>query len=206
LSAATGQPPSLIAMSQLATQVKPPQNVNPAPPGLDDFAVLVERHYQQLFATAFSLIADATAVEDIVQEALLTAMRIRERFTPGADLGAWVRGIIRMKCLEWRRQQRLPLIDAQELTEVEACHQQWQDGSELMEERGQVLHRLEHCLQQLSQTLHSSIEAFYRRQHSIARIADDSKSSQAAVKKRLQRGRQLLGDCMQGLSKQADEA
>ena len=65
-----------------------------------DFERVVEEQHRHFFAYAYSLVADGSAADDIVQDALLTAMRRRADFRPDGKLGAWIRGIIRLKCLE----------------------------------------------------------------------------------------------------------
>ena len=58
-----------------------------------------------------ALLGDAHLAEDLSQETLLTADRIFDRFEPGGNFAAWLRGIARNKIREHRRAvARRPLV------------------------------------------------------------------------------------------------
>ena len=67
------------------------------------FEELVRLHHRRLLAYALALTRSPHAAEDLVQDALLIAHRDLAKFDSTRDFGAWVRGIVRMKYLEWTR-------------------------------------------------------------------------------------------------------
>jgi len=59
------------------------------------FERLCQDHRQALLAYAYTCSRDLHLAEDIVQEALLIALRKREHYFPDADFGAWLIAIAR---------------------------------------------------------------------------------------------------------------
>lgn len=64
-------------------------------------ASLYDRHVNSIFATAFRLIGDRSAAEDIVQEVFLTLWNRAERFDPAVgSLAAWLGTIARNRAVD----------------------------------------------------------------------------------------------------------
>lgn len=63
----------------------------------------VERHGDYLFNYAVSQLRDPVAAEDVVQEALLAAMRAMDRFAGQSTERTWLTGILRHKILDHHR-------------------------------------------------------------------------------------------------------
>ncbi|RPH35917.1 MAG: hypothetical protein EHM91_16645, partial [Planctomycetota bacterium] len=70
------------------------------------FESQVRLHHRRLLAYALALTRRLDASEDLVQDALLIAHRDLAKYDASRDFGAWLRGIVRMKYLEWTRSHR----------------------------------------------------------------------------------------------------
>lgn len=158
------------------------------------FEALVRAHHRRLLAYALALVRRNDVAEDLAQEALLVAHRNLGRFDAERDFGAWVRGIIRMKYLEWTRSHRLERRSEAQIEEIDACHRQWDQAAE--EGRGDALAALRACRQDLGSHIVETLDLYYSDQHSCADIAARLGTSEVVVRKRLQRAREALGDCL----------
>ena len=158
------------------------------------FEILVRQHHRRVVAFALSLVQREEVAEDLAQEAFLEAYRKLEQFDPTRDFGRWVRGIVRMKYLEWARQRRPSPLDEQALEQLEAQHRSWDEAWE--KGSGDALSALRLCLERLQATARQTIEGFYFRKEDCATVASRMGASESAVKKRLERIRGTLAECV----------
>lgn len=158
------------------------------------FEPLVREHHRRLLAYALALTRNEDVAEDLVQEALLVVHRDLGRFDASRDFGAWVRGIIRMKYLEWIRSKRLERLSESQLEELDARHRQWDRAAE--EGRGDALEALRRCREELGGHILETLDRFYSDHLSCAEIAARLGVSEVVVRKRLQRARDVLGECL----------
>src|SRR5882672_1639776 len=86
------------------------------------FEVLVREHHRRLLAYGLALTHRTEVAEDLVQDALLVAHRDLAKFDAARDFGAWVRGIVRMKYLEWARSHRTQQLSESQLEDLDARH------------------------------------------------------------------------------------
>jgi RNA polymerase sigma-70 factor (ECF subfamily) len=168
--------------------------VTAAPPERRGFDDLVRAGHRRLLAYALALTHRNDAAEDLVQDALLVAHRDLARFDAARDFGAWVRGILRMKYLEWVRRRRLEALPPDVLDAVEATHRAWDRAVE--ESRVDALEAVRDCLRLLSAQLGDAVDGFYTRNLSCAEIAAAAGTTEIVVRKRLQRARESLADCV----------
>ncbi|MEM7699862.1 MAG: RNA polymerase sigma factor [Verrucomicrobiota bacterium] len=157
------------------------------------FSELMRLHHSELLIFAGAATRDATAAEDIVQESFVSAWKKFADFDSDRDFGAWMRGFVRHKTQDWfRRQQRIapPVGD---LDFLEAATAQWQtaraEGHPLSE-------AISHCLDRLPQRFREAIDHFYFDDRSGEETAAALEISPANLRKRLQRARALLHDCI----------
>lgn len=76
-------------------------------PGVaEDFDRLYEATYRRLFATLVTLLRDADAAEDCVQEAYLRAFRAWPRWKSDAPVEAWLHRIAINVAISYRRRER----------------------------------------------------------------------------------------------------
>lgn len=174
------------------TNFAPTGPVKTLPP--KGFESLVREHHRRLLAYAQALARRGDVAEDLVQEALLVTHRDLSRFDASRDFGAWVRGIIRLKYLEWTRTHRMSQLSEAQLDAVEAEHRRWDQAAE--EGRGEALSALRACREGLGEHVVRTIDLFYSEHRSCAQIAALTGSSEVVVRKRLQRAREALGECL----------
>jgi RNA polymerase sigma-70 factor (ECF subfamily) len=159
-----------------------------------DFESLVREHHRRLLAYALALTRRTEAAEDLVQDALLVAHRDLGKFDATRDFGAWARGIVRMKYLEWTRAHRTEQMSEAQIETIDARHREWDRAAE--EGRGDALAALRDCRSQLGGHMTETLDLFYSDQRSCADIAARLQTTEVVVRKRLQRAREALGDCL----------
>jgi RNA polymerase sigma-70 factor (ECF subfamily) len=158
------------------------------------FEALVRENHRRLLAYALALTRRNDVAEDLVQDALLVVHRDLARFDASRDFGAWVRGIVRMKYLEWTRSHRTERHSDSQLEELDARHREWDRAAE--EGRGDALDALRRCREELGDHITETLDRFYTDHLSCAEIAALLGVSEVVVRKRLQRARDVLGDCL----------
>jgi RNA polymerase sigma-70 factor (ECF subfamily) len=67
---------------------------------------LVRRHWDSAHRTAFLIVHDAAAAEDIAQEAMLAAVRAIDGFDRRRPFGPWLHRIVVNRSLDWERARR----------------------------------------------------------------------------------------------------
>jgi len=159
------------------------------------FEALVREHHRRLLAFGLALTRRPEVAEDLVQDALLIAHRDLGKFDADRDFGAWVRGIVRMKYLEWTRSQRTQRVSESQLEELDARHRAWDRAAE--EGRGDALEALRRCREQLGGHIAETLDLFYLGRQTCAQIASRLHVSEPVIRKRLQRARDVLGVCLE---------
>jgi len=159
-----------------------------------NFESLVREHHRRLLAYALVLIRCNEVAEDLVQEVLLVAHRDLAKFDALRDFGAWARGIVRMKYLEWTRSRRTEQMSVAQMDEIDARHREWDAAA--AEGRGDALAALRVCREELGDHIAETLDLFYSEQKSCADIAATLKITEIVVRKRLQRAREALAGCM----------
>ena len=160
------------------------------------FEILVRLHHRRLIAYALSLTRREDVAEDLVQDAFLVAYRDLAKFDPTRDFAAWVRGIVRMKYLEWTRSSRTQAIDGAVIDSIEERHRTWDRAVE--DGREDALAALRACVGALSGHLGDAISLFYSERRPCAEIAERLGVAEDVVRKRLQRARESLAACLKG--------
>ena len=158
------------------------------------FEAHVRLHHRRLLAYALALTRKLDAAEDLVQDALLIAHRDLAKFDSSRDFGAWVRGIVRFKYLEWTRAHRSEQLDEAVLDALEHQHRSWDRAAD--EGREDAATAVQDCLRKLAPHLGETLNLFYRAQESCTAIAARLGISEVVVRKRLQRAREGLADCI----------
>jgi len=171
------------------------QESPPQPSGTKAFEILMRRHHRRLVAYAISILGDENTARDVVQDSFVVAYRRLEDFDTSRDFSAWMRGIVRNRCRESQRaDQRLVLVEASVLEAIEQQHQSW-DAGEAEHDRC-VLRALHGCLGKLPELLHQAVTLFYLQKLSGAQVAQQTGVEESTIRKRLQRARQSLGECI----------
>jgi RNA polymerase sigma-70 factor (ECF subfamily) len=158
------------------------------------FEVLVRLHHRRVLAYALALTEREDVAEDLAQDAFLVAQRELSRFDPSRDFAAWVRGIVRMKYLEWARRHRMQALDPVLLESVEAEHRAWDRAVE--DGRADALAAVRECLRLLGGPVGDAVRMFYAEKRSCTEIAVRMGTTEVVIRKRLQRARDTLADCI----------
>lgn len=164
-------------------------------PETADFAALVREHHRDLLVYALALTRDSATARDIVQEAFIVAYEKREVFDVTRDFGSWMRGIVRNKWREWLRRNRRYDLGEHDLARIDAAVASWQSARSLREDT--VFDALETCLEKLPETLRTAVASYYYEGRSGEEVAAQLAVAPAAIRKRLQRARVLLKQCLE---------
>jgi RNA polymerase sigma-70 factor (ECF subfamily) len=162
----------------------------------DVFEILAREHADMLTAYLRTLLGADSSVDDLFQQSMLVAWRRLSDYDRDRPFGPWLRGIAQRLVLEHRRRNaaRPKLYDPQVLAELDQRFDRLaaQPG-DTFRERAE---RLTNCLSKLPDAMRHAVEMIYARGLLIAAAAAALGSSEEAVKKRVQRARQLLAECL----------
>lgn len=162
------------------------------------FSILVRQHHRDFLAYARALLRNDSAAADLVQEALIIAYRNLARFDVSSHFPSWVRGIIRNKWRELARERRCEPLDEATLEGIDAQHAAWQHAVADAQDKNPVFARLEHCLSRLPETLRQAIDACYFQSRNSDEAAAVLGASAQSIRKRLERARTALRQCIEG--------
>ena len=160
------------------------------------FADLARTHHRELLVYARALTREDHQSRDIVQESFVTAWENMERFDVTRDFGSWLRGIVRNKWREtMRRNNKQIALEDDALESMEAEMLTWQ---ELRQDGGPGFFiRLEDCVGKLPEALVGAVKSFYYEGCSTDEAAEQLDIGGATLRKRLERARQALRQCLQ---------
>jgi RNA polymerase sigma factor (sigma-70 family) len=181
-------------MIMQAVKTLPTMNID-TDRGMDrkSFAILAKEYHRGLLTYARALTKEDHTSGDIVQDAFVVAWRNLETFDITRDFGSWMRGIVRNKWREsLRRSSRQVALDDDVLEHLEADAMQWEG----LRVQGGVFAQLEHCLQKLPENLAEAVKAFYYDGYSSDEAASLLSVQSATLRKRLERARGGLRDCL----------
>ena len=168
-------------------------HTEPNPSRRKEFSRLMREHHRELLIFASAATSCRSAAQDIVQEAFVSAWRSFERFDKSRDFGAWMRGIVRNKTKDWFRKQNRESVFELDLTDLEIDIATWQaarhDGIEVFEV-------VESCIGKLPANFKEAIRAFYFADQTSEEAATQLEISSSNLRKRLERARALLHDCI----------
>jgi RNA polymerase sigma-70 factor len=160
------------------------------------FEILVRENATMLRVYLRSAVRDWAAGEDLFQETVLTAWQTLDRFDRTRPFGPWLRGIAaKLVLAHYRRQpNRMVLCDETMLEELDnrmaALHEQSGDTFD------EKLACLRQCMETLPELLRETIRQRYVLLLSRQEMAERLGVTDEAVKKRLQRARTQLLDCV----------
>jgi RNA polymerase sigma-70 factor len=160
------------------------------------FEILMRENASMLTVYLRSVVRDAAVVDDLFQETMLTAWKNIGRFDKSKPFGPWLRGIAAKLILAHRRKsaKSLFLCDAPMLEHLESRFQvlEQQQGDTFSDK----LAYLRECMAELPHMFREVILQRYTKLLSRQEIALNLDVSDEAVKKRLQRARSQLLECV----------
>lgn len=173
------------------------------------FEVLVREHGDALLASIRAN-AGATNADDIFQDTVLVAWRRLADYDRTRPFGPWLRGIARLVAFDYAaRGRRVQLADPATFDFVErrlAAFERFRgEGAEPAMGFRERLAALDDCLARLPAMYAETVQAVYRDARPLAEVAAFLDESEETVKKRLQRARGLLEQCLVGKGAFGDE-
>ncbi|MCB1231125.1 MAG: RNA polymerase sigma factor [Verrucomicrobiae bacterium] len=168
---------------------------SPDPRDPDGFSELVRMHHRELLVYALALTKDSNTAQEIVQDAFVVAFEKIHAFDVTRDFAAWMRGIVRNKWREWLRKHSRPEVPEDNLSLIDATVADWQ--ARRIARNSTPFDALDRCLKRLPDTLREAVEACYYRGETSEEAAERLEIAPAAIRKRLQRARDLLRDCVE---------
>lgn len=160
------------------------------------FEILMRENAGMLTAYLRSAVRDASTADDLFQETCLTAWRRIDDYDKSRPFGPWLRGIAARVVLAWRRQQRKIVLCDEEILEhldrrCESVHRLTGDTWD------EKLSGLAGCLEDLPDRYREPIRLRYLEELLPEALAERLGLELETIKKRLQRGRARLWDCLQ---------
>lgn len=159
------------------------------------FELLVRDHADHLIVFLRAVVYDRSLVDDVFQETMMVAWRRLGDFDKTRSFGAWIRGIGSRVAMDMAGKRRMAVVDPVVLQEIEqhsACFDG--DHADSFQIRMQAV---EECLHRLPDMYSEVIRLVYRTDSSMRDVATTLKSNEESIKKRLQRARAMLGECLQ---------
>ena len=133
-----------------------------------------------------AVVGDASAAEDLAQETLLTAWRLRHRLTDPDGADSWLNAIARNVCRRWLRARGSAAVPTADLESGEA-----RDLDSVLE-REEVVELLDRALALLPAATRDALVGHYVEELSHAEIASRLGTTTDAVSMRVSRGRSRL--------------
>ncbi len=170
----------------------------PDPSGRQVFEILVREHADMLAAFLRSLVWRHEVVDDLFQETMLVAWKRLDDYDRARPFGPWLRGIASNLVLAHRRKTANHGVLSCEPAVLEALEAEFNTLSSRPGDsfRGRA-ESLQDCLAKLPDKMREVIELAYARGMLLRQIALAVSAGEEAVKKRIQRARDLLAECFQ---------
>ncbi len=160
---------------------------------MDDetFSRIVEQYTDYAYNIAYRMLNNPADVDDVVQDAFLSAYRARDRFRGDAQVTTWLYRIVVNAALQRIRKDKRPRQMNQALIEdVEVVD--WSPGPESQTLNSELRDKLEDAISDLPDDLRTAVILRDVEQLSTEEAADVVGVSVPAFKARLHRGRVAL--------------
>ncbi|MDF1824393.1 MAG: RNA polymerase sigma factor [Verrucomicrobiales bacterium] len=179
---------------QITSISAPPDMIDLDPRNDEDFTELVKRNHRELLVYARALTRDEATARDIVQESFILAYDKITTFDVTRDFATWMRGIVRNKWREWVRRNKRYLLTDKEIAQIDADIAAWQ--ARKANDENDLFESLRVCLHRLPGNLSAAIHVCYFEGRTGEEAATHLGIAPAALRKRLQRARVLLKECL----------
>ena len=153
---------------------------------VEAYGRLVQATQTMAYAVALSVLKDASAAQDAVQQAYLRAFRRLGDLQDPATFAGWLRRIVITSALNMRRSRRWTFLCLDEVPDVPVLDEvetRWSEGQRL---------RLSNALLTLTPDERQLCDRRYHGGWSMARLAANAGVDDSAMRKRLQRIRDKL--------------
>lgn len=159
------------------------------------FEALVREHADMLTVYLRSAVGNSADVDDLFQETMVIAWRRLDDFDQTRSFGPWLRGIAKKLVLAHHRNAPRRMCVPLVLDRVEARLDQLTSRSgDTWDEKLDVLRA---CVDNLPDPYRRAVGLRYFQQKAIRQVSESMGLSPDTVKKRLQRARSLVLDCIE---------
>ncbi|MFO0814492.1 MAG: sigma-70 family RNA polymerase sigma factor [Gemmatales bacterium] len=158
---------------------------------------ILAREQSPMLRVYLRCLVQSAEVDDLLQESLVAAWRSLDHYDRDKPLGPWLRGIARHIALAHYRKRTQTAVpyDPEWLQSLEdKCDAVQKQTGDTLEEK---LTGLRDCIEQLPEPYRHSIRLRYQQALTGEPLAKALAISMENVKKRLQRARAWLTECMQ---------
>jgi RNA polymerase sigma-70 factor, ECF subfamily len=93
----------------------------------EDFEALFALHWPRAYRTAWLVVHDTAAAEDIAQEAFIAALRALDSFDRRRPFGPWLTRIVINRAIDWARARRLQAVPSDSLAPAAPADEGWSD-------------------------------------------------------------------------------
>lgn len=165
--------------------------------GQDIFEILVHENADMLTAYLRSSLGSSSDVDDLFQETMVVAWRRLSDYDRSRPFGPWLRGIARKLILaHYRKKASGPIWCTPEvLEEIDRRFEKLSNNAgDSFRDRVEPLLT---CIQRLSERLRQVIELGYGREMSYREIARVTEEQEETIRKRAQRAKTRLRECLQ---------
>lgn len=166
------------------------------PSAKEVFEILARENAGMLTAFLRSMVLRHEVVDDLFQEAMMVAWRRLGEYDRSRPFGAWLRGIAAKLVLAHRRRSSTGMVIC-EPEVLDALDRRMGEFEKLpgdtFKER---LAKLTQCLERLPGPMREAIEMGYGREMLLGAVAKALDVTEETIKKRVQRARQTLADCV----------
>lgn len=161
------------------------------------FDVLTRQNAAPLLAFIRSMVRNEALVDDVFQETMMVAWRRLDDYDRERPFGPWLRGIAhRVSLSQFRKLGREHPVDSSIIEVLEDRVSKLEDHE--LRSAVTTKNELNDCIARLPQTLRDAIEFIYRGDRSVTDAATAAEVGVEAMKKRIQRARAMLAECLRG--------
>lgn len=167
------------------------------------FEILVRENTDMLLVYLRSTVDDPSAIDDLFQETMIVAWKRIHDFDRSRPFGPWLRGIARnLVRAHYRKTSSSPVWNNSEILDsIESRFQEFltQRGRTINEQTDDLLN----CLKKLADPLKLIVEMLYARGLSNTQVAAALDEQTPTIRKRAQRARAQLYECMKAAGEHA---
>ena len=160
------------------------------------FEILVRENQAMLMTYLRAVLHDKTVADDLFQETMLVVWQKLADYDRSRPFGPWLRGIAGKIVLAHIRKAKndAMLVNAETLEYLSGqLHHISENSGDTWDEKTEALNI---CIKALPDHHRQAVKLRYYQQTPVSKIAETTKTSAEAVKKRLQRARAQLLDCL----------
>jgi RNA polymerase sigma-70 factor len=160
------------------------------------FEILVRENQAMLMTYLRAVVRDQSAIDDLFQETMLIVWQKLNEYDRSLAFGPWLRGIAAKLVMAHFRKAKSAMMILESET-LDYLSSQLQHISERPGDTwDEKIAAMKQCIELLPEDYRQAINLRYFEQHSAQQVAAATKAAIETIKKRLQRARAHLLDCL----------